>query len=487
MVDFNGRKITDAASLQAFRNEDLDEYQEFVAKTLEGGDETRFYEDVTGAGAYNANHERDGLHFQCVDVFKLMLVEKQDKEATDRCKYLIGRVRGSTKLKLYKNNFWSRVLRCFGVVAFKDLAKTKARGREFGFKELQQEANSVHNGIYLPPDDEVEGFPVAAGLQDKAREIPGIGGKLAREVIQAKGTRVLHNNDEFTHVSSIFRTDEGGELLLGPLSYEGILGDDGRPIDRFVVVQGRQVEFKDGGELQEVRFPYEKHPVEGLGTWYFDHSLKNLDIDIRFNAQTKASDELVQSYVDRIITQIPEGYRESIDIEELRAKLRGALSGGGNVRIRVDAPPIAAEEIRANIVTALEDLPEGALKACVKLKDCPAELFAGEGGKTRIKEAIAFTVRELQAGRKVLTFCHQGKDRSAFLLLGTLLYLSKCKSLVNREKHNEIAHFLRTKRSIVNDGAALPEDGSEITDRTALLYLPQIIEAVTEMLDADEA
>ena len=82
-------------------------------------------------------------------------------------------------------------------------------------------------------------------------------------------------------------------------------------------------------------------------------------------------------------------------------------------------------------------------------------------------------------------FCHQGKDRSAFLVLGALLYLDRCKSRENVERHTQIVNYLMSKRSIVNDGAYITSDG-RVEDRSALPYLDPVLNVVAEMIEAED-
>ncbi|MCH9617881.1 MAG: hypothetical protein SP1CHLAM9_12060 [Chlamydiia bacterium] len=115
--------------------------------------------------------------------------------------------------------------------------------------------------------------------------------------------------------------------------------------------------------------------------------------------------------------------------------------------------------------------------------DCKKDYFEGVAGSARIRKTIRFHVDQLRKGKKVFSHCSSGKDRSASLVLGSLIYLLGD----NTDKTYMMAlNFLLSKRTIVNCDFSLNIDPNDVAQQSFhRWYIAPIRAAVAEMIAED--
>lgn len=118
--------------------------------------------------------------------------------------------------------------------------------------------------------------------------------------------------------------------------------------------------------------------------------------------------------------------------------------------------------------------------------DCTKDYFSEDAGKERIKSSIQFYVDMLRQGKRIYTHCSSGKDRSAALALGALLYINGDSS---DNAYSSVLNLLIKGRMITNDLYVLEhdEDSAEAQENFHSWYITPIRAAVAEMLEAEAA
>ena len=145
-LEFRGQQYNTPLDLDMLRESDPAAYRDLLKEVQSGSPIQHHYEDMKGARSFESDHEMEGMSFAQLEMFQLCLHEIGIKHKEHpKENYLVGRVKSSGELKVYKKGVKAFFLRLFGVVAFRDLSGSNPQ--EKGNSGLNKLNNTLEEAV----------------------------------------------------------------------------------------------------------------------------------------------------------------------------------------------------------------------------------------------------------------------------------------------------------------------------------------------------